>query len=83
MPKVCVVCRERPPVVPDRDRPGRPIKRVCRECHVARLQQDLKHILKVEQRKLAEEKKTFTSVTGEEWELNAVNIAADWKLRGL
>ena len=41
----CVVCHEREAAVPDRERPGRPIKRVCRVCHAARLTGDLRGIL--------------------------------------
>lgn len=42
---LCIVCRERPAEVPDRNRPGRPIKRVCKECHAKRLQDDLRRII--------------------------------------
>jgi pimeloyl-ACP methyl ester carboxylesterase len=42
----CIVCHEREARVPDRNRPGRPIKRVCRECHAARLTGDLTALLK-------------------------------------
>lgn len=44
----CILCHEREATVPDRDRPGRPIKRVCRECHVKRLQDDLRRVLELE-----------------------------------
>lgn len=44
--KRCIVCRERLATVPDRERMGRPIKRVCRECHRARLAEDVARILK-------------------------------------
>jgi len=37
--------------VPDRERMGAPIKRVCRECHAARLRGDAAYILKVEAEK--------------------------------
>lgn len=40
----CIVCRTRPAQVPDRERLGRPIKRVCRECHAARLRGDAKKV---------------------------------------
>ncbi len=40
----CVVCHEREAAVPDRERMGRPIKRVCRQCHAGRLIGDLKTI---------------------------------------
>lgn len=37
----CRICRERPAEVPDRNVQGRPIKRVCRQCHAERLRGDL------------------------------------------
>lgn len=43
--RLCVVCGRRPAEVPDRERVGRPIKRVCQECHVARLREDLARIV--------------------------------------
>lgn len=46
--KLCILCHQRPAVVPDRDQMGRPIKRVCRECHAARLRGDLVEIREVE-----------------------------------
>lgn len=45
MKKTCIVCRERPAEVPDRERMGKPVKRVCRECHAQRLERDIKRIL--------------------------------------
>lgn len=39
--KRCCVCHKRPAAVPDRTRQGRPIKRVCEECHRERLRGDL------------------------------------------
>ena len=49
----CVVCDARPAELPDRNRMGRPIKRVCRECHAARLRGDLVHILRVKREREA------------------------------
>jgi hypothetical protein len=43
--KKCTVCGIRSAVVPDRSRPGRPIKRVCKECHAERLREDLTLVL--------------------------------------
>lgn len=43
--KLCIVCGARPPEVPDRERMGRPIKRVCLECHRARLAGDARPII--------------------------------------
>lgn len=45
MSKLCVLCRKRPAAVPDRNVMGRPIRRVCRECHSGRLQGDLRTVL--------------------------------------
>ena len=39
--RMCIVCHKRPPAVPDRNVMGRPIKRVCLECHGERLRMDL------------------------------------------
>lgn len=47
---VCVVCKQRPAAVPDRERMGRPIKRVCRECHAARLRGDLQEVLRLKEK---------------------------------
>lgn len=43
----CILCHVRPAELPDRERMGRPVKRVCRVCHGERLQADLKHIVRV------------------------------------
>ena len=43
--KMCEVCGVDPATVPDRDRPGRLINRVCSKCHGARLSGDMKYIL--------------------------------------
>lgn len=42
----CIVCRQREAVVPDRNRAPSRILRVCRECHAARLQDDLREVLR-------------------------------------
>lgn len=47
----CIVCHERPAAVPDRNVTGRPIKRVCRQCHVERLQSDFQPLLDALERK--------------------------------
>jgi hypothetical protein len=36
----CILCHVNEAAVPDRERMGRPIKRVCRECHADRLRED-------------------------------------------
>ena len=43
--KMCEICGEEPATVPDRDRPGRPINRICSRCHGRRLAGDLQKIL--------------------------------------
>ena len=42
--KMCEFCGKNKASVPDRNRSGRPIKRVCSACHSARLCGDLKYI---------------------------------------
>lgn len=48
--KLCVICNKRPAEVPDRERMGRPIKRVCRQCHAGRLVGDLRKLKAREQK---------------------------------
>lgn len=43
--KVCEVCKLRPATIPDRERAGRLIDRICAECHMARLRGDLRRVL--------------------------------------
>jgi len=45
MNKLCIICHERPAVVPDRELGGRPIKKICAVCHGKRLHSDMKRIL--------------------------------------
>ena len=45
MKRLCIICHVNPAQVPDRERMGRPIKRVCRECHRDRLVGDLQRIM--------------------------------------
>jgi len=42
---MCEICGQRPATVPDRDRPGRPVNRVCSECHRSRLAEDMKIVM--------------------------------------
>jgi len=49
--RVCIVCRANPPELPDRNRMGRPIKRICRECHAKRLQRDFRYIYEMSRAK--------------------------------
>ena len=43
--RACILCRRRPAELPDRERMGRPIKRVCRECHRERLRGDMARVV--------------------------------------
>jgi len=40
----CMICKSRDAAVPDRERMGRPIKRICLECHHQRLQGDIRAV---------------------------------------
>lgn len=51
--KVCEICGIHPATVPDRDRPGRLINRVCSRCHQARLVGDVNLIMKLRDEKIA------------------------------
>ena len=51
--KKCVICGERPATVPDRERMGRPINRLCTDCHGARLVGDMKFLQAAREKKLA------------------------------
>ena len=53
----CIVCNARPAELPDRNRMGRPIKRVCFECHSARLRGDLKYLLEVRRKRQSRDRK--------------------------
>lgn len=41
----CIICKEKLAQVPDRNRMGRPIKRLCKDCHRDRLRGDLQRII--------------------------------------
>ena len=43
--KLCEVCRKNWASVPDRNRMGRPINRICTACHQDRLKEDIGNIL--------------------------------------
>ena len=43
--KLCIICHEKPATVPDRNRPGRLVNRICSECHKERLRGDFKNVL--------------------------------------
>lgn len=50
--KLCESCGKNPATVPDRNKPGRPIKRICTECHRGRLAGDIIAIATEHERKL-------------------------------
>lgn len=43
--KLCERCGNYPAIVPDRNKPGRPINRICQRCHSIELGNDLKEII--------------------------------------
>ena len=45
--KVCILCKKNPAIIPDRERMGRPVKRICASCHSNRLIEDLKKIKEI------------------------------------
>jgi hypothetical protein len=51
MAKLCELCHARRAAIPDRNRMGRPIKRICRECHAVRLRADLLKVLEVNRKR--------------------------------
>ena len=60
MAKLCEICGQLPAAFPDRNRIGRPIKRICVKCHALRLRGDLQAImnLRAARAALAEKEKT-------------------------
>jgi hypothetical protein len=55
MIKLCELCRIHPAEIPDRNRMGRPVKRICTACHFERLREDLAYILCANNRKVNNE----------------------------
>jgi hypothetical protein len=45
MSRKCIICHKREAEVTDRNRPGRPVKRICRKCHEDRLVRYLQQLL--------------------------------------
>lgn len=41
----CIICKQCEATVPDRERIGQPINRLCVTCHGERLREDIKKIL--------------------------------------
>ena len=44
----CEICGENPATVPDRDRPGSMINRICQRCHSLRLVGDVRKIFELQ-----------------------------------
>lgn len=51
--KMCELCGEKPATVPDRERMGRLINRVCSSCHSLRLAGDMVRILELQKSRRA------------------------------
>lgn len=49
--KMCEKCGVNPATVPDRERMGRLINRLCKQCHAERLRGDLVRIMDIEKRR--------------------------------
>jgi hypothetical protein len=56
---LCFLCHQHPAALPDRERMGRPIKRVCVECHRERLTRDLEKILEHHFHREMDDDRTF------------------------
>ena len=54
--KLCEICGENPATVPDRERMGRLINRVCSSCHALRLAGDMKRIMELYEQRRARER---------------------------
>ena len=52
--KMCEICGKNPATVPDRERMGRLINRVCSSCHALRLAGDWKRIIFLREQKIKE-----------------------------
>ena len=51
--KLCEICGKNPATVPDRERMGRLINRVCTACHSMRLRGDIEAIMRARAEKAA------------------------------
>ena len=49
--KKCEICGVKPATVPDRERIGRLINRVCSSCHALRLAGDIKRIIELREKR--------------------------------
>lgn len=43
--KLCELCKQAPATVPDRNKPGRLVNRVCFTCHSKRLTNDMRRVI--------------------------------------
>lgn len=50
--KMCEICGDNPATIPDRERMGRPINRICRSCHALRLSGDIERIIELRKRSI-------------------------------
>ena len=50
---MCILCRRNKATVPDRSRPGRPVARLCVECHRDRLARDMLEVVKAARKEVA------------------------------
>ncbi len=50
--KMCEICGDNPATIPDRERMGRPINRICRSCHALRLSGDIERIMELHKRRI-------------------------------
>lgn len=51
MKKQCEICGKNPATVPDRERMGRLVDRICERCHGLRLKGDLRKIMELRKAK--------------------------------
>lgn len=56
--KMCELCGKKPATVPDRERMGRLINRVCSDCHADRLRGDLHQVMAAHRLREAREDRT-------------------------
>ncbi|MCI0527847.1 MAG: hypothetical protein L0Y56_10465 [Nitrospira sp.] len=49
--KMCEICGDNPATVPDRERVGRLINRLCSLCHALRLAGDMRKILQLREKR--------------------------------
>ena len=62
--KMCEICGDMQATVPDRERMGRLINRVCSSCHALRLAGDMKRILELHEKRMAQIQNSQMAETG-------------------